>query len=177
MLTIQRAFAFCASLMAMAFVVLGPSIAQKPSKDPPVAISGFEYQFIASRKIHMNVCKRASCAVGSRVSYITGGPNPNPDFAAFKRNRKSINAALSARAPAGTTFNFGDPTRKKDKLFTLFVATREQSSPNRPTLFVKSTEMYSKNVTIHVISSSTVKEAVDVNSNLFVGALLVWSQR
>ena len=68
-----------------AILVLGlfasPGFAQKGTRaSPPVQVSGFKYKYIASRRIHMNLCASKACSPGSKVSYIIYAPNPNPQF-------------------------------------------------------------------------------------------------
>ena len=100
---------------------------------------------------------------------------PTPSFSEFKRRRKAVAAALFARKTASTTLKFGKLKQSRDKLLTVFEATRVHGSPNGSKFHVLSTTIYTKKFTVELISSSPQKKAADANSSLFKLALMALS--
>ncbi len=166
-------------LLLLLFVCLSPEIgwAQKTSNEKSgIAVGGFEYKFIPERRMHMYLCQVQKCLSGSKVSYILFAPTDKPNFEEFKFVQKTVVSRLQSRAPQGVVITSEEPERTQDQLFEVFTNTREKLFPNGSKMITKSINLYSKHITISLISSANNKEAADANSAQFMLVLMLLSQ-
>ncbi len=139
---------------------------------PPVKIAGFDYSYIDRGQIHMNVCRVSDCIPGSKVSYTLFGRETNPDYEQFRDMQQKVAEYLQQQAPSGTTVKIEKQERKTDQLGTSFTSSRVLQSPTGQKMFTTSTTLFTKTMTISVISSSADKAMVATNSERFWAALL-----
>jgi hypothetical protein len=144
--------------------------------EPPVAIGGFHYEFLPKGKIHKFYCEAPKCVPGSTVSYTLYAPEKNPDFERFKNDAKTVVTYLSSRLPAGATLELGPQEKSEDPLFTTFDSTRVLQLATGVEEVTLSTLVFTKNVTISVISSAENGETAATNKAGFLIGLLTWSE-
>lgn len=160
----------------LAFVVcMASGSAVTAQQDPPISISGFKYSYHETGGIHMNVCEGENCVPGSKVSYTLHAPEPEPDFEWFKSFQSSLEATMKAKLPKGTVVKFDEPKQESTDRFTLFTNTRMQKDPDGTVRYTKSTFLFTKAVTISLISSSDDEGVIVANYGLFLIGLLAWS--
>ena len=156
--------------LCLTFSSTGFAQSVKPSVSP-VQIKGFDYRFIAKRRLHMHVCKVEACGIGSKVSYLFLPADKAPSFEHFKNSRRRIAHILRQRAPNGAQLYFEKPTVRKNSVITVFSQFRKVTLVSGKTLFTKSTVVHSKTTSISLISSSPKRAAAHANRSKFGVAL------
>jgi hypothetical protein len=167
--------------MAAGLGLSAPSTDAQPTRtktrqtaNPPITIGGFDYKYYQNRRMHMNFCVKSSCLKGSKVSYIFFRPSPPPAFARFVQDRKKLAQVLKARLKKGYTMTFDVPRKDRNDLYTLYSQVRHETAPDGRKYHVLSNMIYTKNVTISLISSSLDSKIYKKNRDRFVAGLLLW---
>ena len=142
------------------------------TRKPPIRISGFVYRYIERGQIHMYFCQQASCGPGSKVSYTFYGPVIQPDFEAFQHTQQQVFSLLKASLPESTKMTLREPARISDDAHTMFSSTREVQPRGGSGVITMSNLIFSKNITISLISSAADEDMAKRNAARFLMSLL-----
>jgi hypothetical protein len=160
-------FAFCVVITA----VLACAAQAQEQPKPPVIVDGWRYELTPPR-IHMNVCKEAACAPGSRVSYIMYPPRPEYTFERYKAEREKV-AAMMRERMKGVTYQIEPPTEAREGGLTVFQSRRQETYSDGRSLTVITSLILSAQMSVELISSAANPEAAAANYSLFAAPLIL----